>query len=156
MKHRIMGKRPWQGTLFTSFKEFFLQLVFKAEGVQDFLTNRVQRVVVNGFESDWSDVTSGIPQGSVLGPILFLIYINDLLGVVEILMKLFADGAKLYHTVTNRRENELQLNLDRAVKWAKDWEILYNTDKCHQLHVWKQETVFRYTHRYLGSVIFCV
>ena len=83
--------------------------------IKDFLTNRVQRVVVNGSESDWSDVTSGIPQGSVLGPILFLIYINDLPDVVEVLMKLFADDAKLYHTVTNSRENELQLSLDRAV-----------------------------------------
>ena len=77
-------------------------------------------MVVSGSESDWSDVTSGIPQGSVLGPILFLIYINDLPDVVEVLMKLFADDAKLYHTVTNSRENELQLSLDRAVKWAKN------------------------------------
>ena len=61
-------------------------------------------------------MTSGIPQGSVLGPILFLIYINDLSEVVEVLMKLFADDAKLYHTVTNSRENELQLNLDTVVK----------------------------------------
>lgn len=60
-------------------------------------------------------------------------------------MKLFADDAKLYHTVTNSRENELQLNLDRAVKWAKDWEMFYNTEKCHQLHIGKQDTDFRYT-----------
>ena len=67
----------------------------------------------------------------MLGPILFLIYINDLPAVVEVLMKPFADDAKLYHTVTNSRENELQLNLDRAVKWVKDWEMFYNTDKFH-------------------------
>ena len=76
-----------------------------------------------------------IPQSSVLGPILFLIYINDLPDVVEVLMKLFADNAKLYHIVTNSRENELQLNLDRAVKWAKDWKMFYNTDKCQQFHI---------------------
>ena len=60
-------------------------------------------------------------------------------------MKIFADDAKLYHTVTNSKENELQLSLDRAVKWAKDWEMFYNTDKCHQLHIGKQDTDFRYT-----------
>ena len=81
----------------------------------------------------------------MLGPILFLIYINDLPDVVEVLMKLFADDAKLYHTVTNSRENELQLNLDIAVKWTKDWEMFYNTDKCHQLYIGKKDTDFRYT-----------
>ena len=61
-------------------------------------------------------------------------------------MKLFIDDAELYHTVTNSRENELQLNLDRAMEWAKDWEKFYNyTDKCHQLLIWKQDTDFRYT-----------
>ena len=57
--------------------------------IKDILTNRVQRMAVNGSESDWSDVTSGIPQRSVLGPIPFLIYINDLPDVMDVLMKLF-------------------------------------------------------------------
>ena len=60
-------------------------------------------MVVNGSESDWSDVTSGILQGCVLGPTLFLIYINDLPDVVEVLMKLFADGAKLYCNKQQRK-----------------------------------------------------
>ena len=101
-------------------------------------------MVVNGPESGWSYMTSGIPQCSVLGPILFPIYINDLPDIVEVLMKLFADDSKLYHIVTNSRENELQPNLDRAVKWVKDWEMFYNTDKCHQLHTGKQDTDLRY------------
>ena len=99
-------------------------------------------MVVNGSESGWSYMTSGIPQCSVLGPILFPIYINDLPDIVEVLMKLFADVS--IHTVTKSRENELQPNLDRAVKWAKDWEMFYNTDKCHQLHIGKQDTDFRF------------
>ena len=65
--------------------------------IQDFLSNRKQRVVIKGESSDWTDVTSGIPQGSVLGPILFLVYINDLPGAIKGLMKIFADDAKVYY-----------------------------------------------------------
>ena len=64
--------------------------------IKEFLSERRQRVVVNGAHSEWRDITSGIPQGSVLGPILFLIFINDLPKVIKCLIKLFADDAKLY------------------------------------------------------------
>ena len=56
-------------------------------------------VVINGSESEWSDVTSGIPQGSVLGPTLFLVYINDMPDKINALIKLFADDAKVYNRV---------------------------------------------------------
>ena len=67
--------------------------------IKDFLANRKQKVVINGTGSNWTPVTSGIPQGSVLGPILFTIYmyINDLSDVVQNIVKLFADDTKLYH-----------------------------------------------------------
>ena len=64
--------------------------------IQNFLTNRQQRVVIIGEISGWTDITSGIPKGSVLGPILFLVYINDLPGAIHGLMKGFADDAKIY------------------------------------------------------------
>ena len=67
--------------------------------IQDFLTGRKQRVVINGSESEWSGVTSGIPQGSVLGPSLFLVYINNMPDVINALIKLFADDAKVYNRV---------------------------------------------------------
>ena len=71
--------------------------------IKEFLSNSTQKVVVEGKESATAQVKSGIPQGSVLGPILFLIYINDLPSVILVLKKLFADDAKLYQIVTNPR-----------------------------------------------------
>ena len=70
--------------------------------IKEFLTNRRQRVVVNGQYSEWKKVTSGIPQGSVLGPTLFIIFINDMPEVIACCMKLYADDAKIYDKVNNR------------------------------------------------------
>ncbi len=70
--------------------------------IEKFLENRLQRVVINGETSDWARVASGIPQGSVLGPVLFLIYINDLPDVVNNMVKLFADDTKIYDKNNNR------------------------------------------------------
>ena len=69
--------------------------------IEDFLKERKQKVVLNGEESEWAPVSSGIPQGSVLGPTLFLIYINDLPEVVNSCIKLFADDTKLYMRANN-------------------------------------------------------
>ena len=60
--------------------------------ISDFLQNRTQQVLVNGVKTDTSEITSGIPQGSVIGPILFLLYINDLSYVIPVYNKLFADN----------------------------------------------------------------
>ena len=72
--------------------------------ITDFLTDRKQRVVLNGESSEWTSVKSEIPQGSVLGPALFLIYINDLPDVVQNFIKLFADDTKLYARVDNEEQ----------------------------------------------------
>ena len=81
--------------------------------IENFLCQRKQRVVIGGTPSSWSDVTSGIPQGSVLGLTLFLIYINDSPDVVKSMVKLFADDTKLYSVVNNQQEAEkLQTDLD--------------------------------------------
>ena len=69
--------------------------------IKAFLTNRRQRVVINGSRSSWADVTSGIPQGSVLGPVLFICYINDMPSSVQSSMYLFADDAKLYRNIAS-------------------------------------------------------
>ena len=89
--------------------------------LESFLVGRKQKVVLNGEESDWTNVTSGIPQGSVLGPILFLIYINDLPDVVNNIVKLFADDTKIYAKVnTKEQEENLQSDIDNLMEWSNN------------------------------------
>ena len=113
--------------------------------VKKFLSGREQRVFVNGAYSS-KDVTSGIPQGSVLGPVLFLVFINDLPDVIEVLIKLFADDAKIYAVVSNQADNDkVQHSLNRAVNWADIWKMLFNIIKYHNLHVGKHDRATKYT-----------
>ena len=80
--------------------------------ITDFLLGRQQQVLVNGESSDWRDVTSGIPQGSVLGPTLFLLYINDLPDSVTSEVYLFADDTKIFNIITdNESVDTLQSDL---------------------------------------------
>ena len=102
--------------------------------VADFLKDRIQRVVVNGEKSDWRRVTSGIPQGSVLGPVLFLIFINDLPDQLDCFIKLFADDAKLYSIVQSPEQSgNLQRNLVEAGDWALRWNMFFNHKKMQTL-----------------------
>ncbi|KAI8480560.1 hypothetical protein Bbelb_416830 [Branchiostoma belcheri] len=104
--------------------------------VEDFLRLRKQRVVVNGQFSSWREVKSGIPQGSVLGPILFVIYINDLPEAVASGIKIFADDSKLYKTVHDKTgEDALQQDLNTVGEWSQAWQLLFNVTKCKVLHL---------------------
>ena len=99
--------------------------------LKHFLYERKQRVVINGKSSKWSDVLSGIPQGSILGPLLFIIYINDLPGVVGSVCKLFADDCKLYRNIESEADMmELQEDIERLCKWSRDWLLGFNIKKC--------------------------
>ena len=69
------------------------------ELVKNFLSNRFQRVVLNGQTSEWAKINAGVPQGSVLGPLFFLIYINDLTDRISSIVKLFADDTSLFSIV---------------------------------------------------------
>ena len=103
--------------------------------LREFLNNRKQRVMVNGAHSHWRNITSGIPQGSVLSPILFLIFLNDLPKVVKCLIKLFADDAKLYQIIkSNQDSDDLQIHVGKW-KWAIIWKVLFNSKKCKHLHI---------------------
>ena len=120
-----------------------LLLKLKAHGIGDsitdwieqWLTDRRQRVVVYGEVSNWKSVLSGVPQGSVLGPILFLIYINDLDDSITSNILKFADDIKLFRKLnTDGDKQHLQNDLDRLVKWSEKWQILFNFGKCKCLH----------------------
>ena len=90
--------------------------------LNNFLNERKQRVVINGMSSKWSDVLSRIPKGSILGPLLILIYINVLPGVVGSVCKLFADDCKLYRNIESEADmKELQEDIERLCKWSRDW-----------------------------------
>jgi len=104
--------------------------------IKAYLHNRVQRVKINSCFSDWANVVSGIPQGSILGPLLFIIYINELPNICESGSQLFlyADDAKIYHHIFSDRDKEnLQSDLARLTSWADNWLIKLNIDKCKKL-----------------------
>ena len=99
------------------------------------LTNRTQRVVVNGYTSDHSNVRSGVPQGTVLGPLLFLLYINDIGYNISSGLRLFADDCILYRTIKCDNDKwELQNDLDKVTRWANTWQMSFNVNKCAVLH----------------------
>ena len=124
--------------------------------VTAFLNDRTQRVVIRGTASEPCNVTSGVPQGSVLGPILFLIYINDLpLGVISPL-SLFADDSKIFtritsaknvgRTDTNTNGNDvLQRDLNSIKEWATKWKMEFNIDKCKIMHLGRLNPGHTYT-----------
>ena len=135
--------------------------------IQGFLSGRTQRVSVNGIVSDTADVTSGVPQGSVLGPVLFLLYINDITDGIQSDMRLFADDSIVYREIhTDADHNILQRDLEHLAAWAHLWQMDFNVSKCYLLTISlkKETSSFDYqisgqpitrttSHPYLGVVI---
>ncbi|XP_076041896.1 uncharacterized protein LOC143025774 [Oratosquilla oratoria] len=113
--------------------------------IQAFLENRRQRVAIRGVYSTWLDVWSGVPQGSLLGPVLFLIFINDLFDDIQSSGKLFADDAKIYRRV-NSHDNKivLQEDLCRLQEWSAKWLLKFNMEKCKVMHVGKNNANYNY------------
>ena len=104
--------------------------------MRSFLTGRKQRVRVGEDSSKWTQVTSGIPQGSVLGPTLFVLYINDLPDSIQnnSTAVMFADDTKLFaRTDTSKDKEKLQEDLDCVCKWSSLWLLKFHTDKCKVL-----------------------
>ena len=112
-----------------------------------YLNNRQQRVVLNGQYSKWAPILAGVPQGSILGPLLFLIYINDLPENLKS-AKLFADDTSLFSTVYNATESANLLNEDlkKISEWAFNWKMLFNPDITKQA----QEVIFSHKNTMLN------
>ena len=104
--------------------------------IESFLCNRSMRVVIDGESSSETKVLSGVPQGTVLGPLLFLVHINDLPDRVTSSVRLFADDCLLYRIIKSiKDQEELQKDLKSLEKWAEDWGMQFNAKKCYILTI---------------------
>ena len=117
--------------------------------IRAWLNHREQRVVLNGEKSEWLPVTSGVPQGSVLGPTLFVLFINPLdieLGSDLDILSKFADDTKI-GAIADTEENRqaLQNNIERASDWADKWQMKFNAAKCHMIHFGGKNPCHSYT-----------
>ena len=108
--------------------------------INAFLTGRKQVVIVNGRKSQISHVISGVPQGTVLGPLLFLIYISDISLGVEANMKVYVDDTKIKQGISNEGSvEELQKDLEKLYKWARDNNMTFNGTKFQLVRYGKDE-----------------
>ena len=141
-----------------------LKLLYKLHqhGIQDttlqwvksFLIGRRQSVLVNGDTSDEVPVTSGVPQGSVLGPLLFLLYINDLPENIVSQVRLFADDTAVYLTVNSSTQQQtLQEDLNRLQKWEHAWDMEFNPSKCTVLCITRSKHPFKSTYKLHGQTL---
>jgi hypothetical protein len=98
--------------------------------LENYLSNRKQRVVLNGLQSEWNPILSGVPQGSILGPLLFLIFINDLTDNIHSSIRLYADDSSLFARVRNSEatHDQLTTDLDTITKWAILWKMKFNPE----------------------------
>ena len=116
--------------------------------LRSFLAGWRQRVVVNGTSSDWSPVLSGMPQGTVLGPILFLLFINDIPDTISSNIKLFADDRVLYRCINSPSDHQdLQNDLSRLAKWAETWQMFFAPVKCMKMTITlkRMPSLFQYS-----------
>ena len=116
--------------------------------VEAFLSNRRQRVCINGCHSEWESVASGIPQGSVLGPLLFVIFINDLPEVVSeaSCIFLFADDTKIYREIRSEEDCvELQNDLVKLEEWSNKWLLKFHPEKCKVIEFGRAQLNFSYS-----------
>ena len=122
--------------------------------IKGFLCNRSQSVSVNGVHSTPCKVISGVPQGSVLGPTLFLIYINDIVGDIKSNIRLFADDTIMYRQVISPADHRiLQQDLDRLTSWACLWQMEFNVKKCYHISLTNKRAVVMLPYDMHGQVL---
>ena len=115
----------------------------------EWLSGRRQRVVVDGNKSEWVDVDSSVPQGTVLGGTLFNLYVDDIddpIDIIEALLRKFADDTKMARIVEEEVDAEkLQSEIDGLVEWARRWAMSFNVEKCKVMHIGRKNRRFEYT-----------
>lgn len=155
--HQILDRSSHADCIFLDFSKAFDKvshrlLLHKLNGlnldntllkwIEFFLTNRSQFVVANQCCSGFSPVVSGVPQGSVLGPLLFLIYINDMASLLKSNVLLFADDCVVFREITSDNDaNLLQSDLNAVANWSKTWLMELNTKKCKVMRISRTKTV---------------
>jgi len=119
--------------------------------ITSFLSGRSQRVLVEGQMSPSAPVSSGVPQGSVLGPLLFLLYINDMPERVTSTSRLFADDSLVYRRIKTERDSAaLQEDLRHLEEWEQDWQMAFNPSKCEVIRLTKKRRPIQTTYRLHG------
>ena len=110
--------------------------------IRSFLSGRTQKVLCEGQTSEAADVISGVPQGTVLGPLLFLIYLNDIADTVTSTPRLFADDCLLYRTIdTPQDSTRLQEDLNNLQVWETQWKMAFNPDKCEVIRITQKRKI---------------
>ena len=108
--------------------------------IDSFLCFRQQPVVVNGVKFDWAPVLSGVPQGTVLGPLLFSLYINDISSDIESEIRLLADDCVCYREIKDEEDNETSEDIDRLGSWARKWGMRFQPVKCNMMKMIRKRT----------------
>ena len=122
--------RVWHAGLIFKLRQFGIRGTMLNLFI-DYLSNRKQRVVIEGQCSNWTYIRSGVPQGSILGPLLFLIYVNDIIDDIESGILLFADDTCLLQPLNEGNASIAKINRDLITlgNWASQWLVKYNPSK---------------------------
>jgi hypothetical protein len=122
--------------------------------LEDYLLERKIRVIINGQSSEWKDTNAGVPQGSILGPLLFLVFINDIVSNIERDIHLFADDTSLMDIIDDYLVSYAKLNRDLAKlsTWASDWLVTFNATKTVYLQITRKNNPYPKPILYLDGV----
>ena len=152
----IQAREGWVDVVYLDIKKAFdkvpyKRLLWKLENIGgikgtllkwmgNYLQDRKMRTVIRDICSNWSEVTSGVPQGSVLAPIMFQIYINDMNEGLESYINMFADDAKLLKVIKSQKDcQDLQKDIDKIHEWSLKWKLEFNAKKCHVMEIGKSK-----------------
>ena len=123
--------------------------------IGNFLHCRQRRVVVEDVCSSWSHVSRGVPHGSVLGPVLFLIYINDLPKCASCRVRMYADDIKCFSRINSLADvGAFQHNIDKLMSWSCDWQLCFNVSKCKVMHIGRMNIEKTYKLAYVEGILY--